>query len=180
LKLIPSAYWLFLVLVASNPKPAHAKISQSVNPSEPASLQRGILRADMSGNHWLVTSSDGQPVPGQTYLFIPTQFLAGAQDGQTVDARIEPSNPRLGRVVRIVGGASQNAQPSLLLEAAKPVVVVVKKAVFRVDMGGNTWAVESSPGQKAASIFIAPNGRNGAEEGDFVAVQLHNRKYVAS
>jgi actin beta/gamma 1 len=161
----------------------------------------GVIRRDQLGNHWaIVANLHASASP--TNVFIPTQSLMGAASGNRVRVQLDPRTDGKfsGRVVSILSSTqSQSSSQSQSLSLASsssstiadlssksnattaadtPTLSSSAQGIFKVDANGNSWVQLSAAqagGTKTSLIYVAPQGRLDAKQGDLVLAQLHQR-----
>lgn len=116
--------------------------------AEEMNLLTGIFEAHKNGFGFMIPEKSGEKD-----IFIPPRKTLGAMSGDRVVVRIESSIRREGSVLKILHRGQQNVIGRLYLE----------KSTFYVKPKGRKIPLD---------IFIAPNDRGKAKDGDLVLVEL--------
>jgi len=117
-------------------------------PASDVNLMTGYFEAHKDGYGFVITEK-----PGERDIFIPARAAAGAMDNDRVVVRMENRQKRDGRVIRI-------------LERAHT------RVAGRFDLAGAVSYVKPKNKSIAFDLYVSPNDRGGARNGDTVVAEI--------
>jgi len=119
-------------------------------PASDVDLMTGYFEAHKDGYGFVITEK-----PGERDIFIPVRAASGAMDNDRVIVRIENRQKRDGTIIRILERAHIRVAGRLEIEKAVSYVRPKNKSI-------------------AFDLYVSPNDRGGARNGDTVVAEIIN------